>query len=110
MSGRSYRQLSSQSGAIPSYRMVVVSAWPASRIPSGPKAEGREVKDGERGVRPEKTQQKISGRLTSEDATQDRLDIRSYIDTARKHGQDVLTVLHRLMLGDPWTPPAPAGS
>ncbi|HTQ89188.1 MAG TPA: IS66 family transposase, partial [Streptosporangiaceae bacterium] len=64
----------------------------------------------ERGVRPEKTQQKISGRLTSEDATQDRLDIRSYIDTARKHGQDVLTVLHRLMLGDPWTPPAPAGS
>ncbi len=62
----------------------------------------------ERGVRPEKTQQKISGRLTSEDATQDRLDIRSYIDTARKHGQDVLTVLHRLMTGDPWTPPAPA--
>ena len=64
----------------------------------------------ERGVRPEKTQQKISGRLTSEDATQHRLDIRSYIDTARKHGQDVLTVLHRLMLGDPWTPPAPACS
>ncbi|HXZ71646.1 MAG TPA: IS66 family transposase [Streptosporangiaceae bacterium] len=64
----------------------------------------------ERGVRPEKTQQKISGRLTSEDATQDRLDIRSYIDTARKHGQDVLTVLHRLMLGDPWAPPALACS
>ena len=41
----------------------------------------------ERGVRPLKTQQKISGRLTSEDVTQDRLDIRSYIDTARKHGQ-----------------------
>ena len=39
----------------------------------------------ERGVRPVKTQQKISGRLTSEDATQDRLDIRSYIDTASKH-------------------------
>ncbi len=35
----------------------------------------------ERGVRPLKTQQKVSGRLTSEDATQDRLDIRSYIDT-----------------------------
>ena len=39
----------------------------------------------ERGVRPAKTQQKISGRLTSEQTTQDRLDIRSYIDTARKH-------------------------
>ena len=40
----------------------------------------------ERGVRPLKTQQKISGRLTSNDVTQDRLDTRSYIDTARKHG------------------------
>jgi hypothetical protein len=45
----------------------------------------------ERDLRPTKTQQKISGRLTSEDVTQDRLDIRSYIDTARKHGADVIT-------------------
>jgi hypothetical protein len=64
----------------------------------------------ERGVRPLKTQQKISGRLTSEDVTQDRLDIRSYIDTARKHGHDVLTVLRSLMAGNPWRPPAPAAS
>ena len=62
----------------------------------------------ERGVRPQKTQQKISGRLTSEDATQDRLDIRSYIDTARKHGQDILTVLRSVFTGTPWRPPAPA--
>ena len=61
----------------------------------------------ERGVRPAKTQQKISGRLTSEQTTQDRLDIRSYIDTARKHGHDVLTVLHSLFTGNPWQPPAP---
>jgi transposase len=64
----------------------------------------------ERGVRPLKTQQKISGRLTSEDATQDRLDIRSYIDTARKHGHDTLTILRSLFTGAPWRPPAPAGS
>jgi hypothetical protein len=63
----------------------------------------------ERGVRPTKTQQKISGRLTSEDATQDRLDIRSYIDTARKHGNDALTVLRGLMTGNPWRP-APAAN
>jgi transposase len=63
----------------------------------------------ERGVRPVKTQQKISGRLTSEDATQDRLDIRSYIDTARKHGHDALTVLRSLMTGNPWRP-APAAN
>ncbi len=62
----------------------------------------------ERGVRPLKTQQKISGRLTSEDATQDRLDIRSYIDTARKHGQDVLTILRSLFTGTPWRPPGTA--
>ena len=52
--------------------------------------------------------QKISGRLTSEDATQDRLDIRSYIDTARKHGQDIMTVLRSIFAGNPWQPPAPA--
>ncbi len=64
----------------------------------------------ERGVRPLKTQQKISGRLTSDKATQDRLDIRSYIDTARKHGQDVLTVLRSVMTGTPWSPPIPAAA
>jgi transposase len=64
----------------------------------------------ERGVRPLKTQQKISGRLTSDDVTQDRLDIRSYIDTARKHGLGAMEVLHQLMLGTPWQPPARAFS
>ena len=58
----------------------------------------------ERGVRPLKTQQKISGRLTSADVTQDRLDIHSYIDTARKHGQDVMAVLRSVMTGAPWRP------
>ena len=64
----------------------------------------------ERGVRPLKTQQKISGRLASDDVTQDRLDIRSYIDTARKHGRNAMDVLHDLMLGRPWRPPAQAFS
>jgi hypothetical protein len=62
----------------------------------------------ERGVRPLKTQQKVSGRLASDDVTQDRLDIRSYIDTARKHGKNAMDVLHDLMLGRPWRPPAQA--
>ncbi len=61
----------------------------------------------ESGLRPNKTQQKASGRLTSDDTTQDRLDVRSYIDTARKHGCDVLDVLHALFTGNPWTPPVP---
>ena len=62
----------------------------------------------ERGVRPLKTQQKVSGRLASDNVTQDRLDIRSYIDTARKHGQNAMEALHELMLGTPWQPPAQA--
>ena len=64
----------------------------------------------ERGVRPLKTQQKISGRLASDDVTQDRLDTRSYIDTARKHGKNAMDVLCDLMLGTPWKPPAQAFS
>jgi len=64
----------------------------------------------ERGVRPIKTQQKISGRLTSEDVTQDRLDIRSYTDTARKHGHNVMDVLRAAMTGTPWWPPGPAAA
>ena len=73
------------------------SIWPTNNI-------------SERGVRPLKTQQKISGRLASDDVTQDRLDIRSYIDTARKHGKNAMDVLHDLMLGRPWRPPALAFS
>ncbi len=62
----------------------------------------------ERGLRPLKTQQKISGRLTGEDVTQDRLDIRSYLDTARKHGINVMTALRSAASGTPWRPPLPA--
>jgi transposase len=62
----------------------------------------------ERGLRPVKTQQKISGRLTSEETTQDRLDIRGYIDTIRKHGADVLTGIRDALTGVAWRPPIPA--
>ena len=62
----------------------------------------------ERDLRPAKTQQKISGRLTSEDITQDRLDIRSYIDTARKCRVNVMTALRGALTGSPWKPPLPA--
>jgi transposase len=68
--------------------------WPANNI-------------SERGVRPLKTQQKISGRLTSEDVTQDRPGIRSYTDTARKHDRNVMDVLRAAMTGAPWRPPDP---
>ena len=62
----------------------------------------------ERDLRPTKTQQKISGRLTSEDVTEDRLNIRSYIDTARKQGINVMTALRQAITGNPWRPTLPA--
>lgn len=58
----------------------------------------------ERDLRPEKTQQKISGRLQSEDITRDRLAIRSYISTAAKHGIDIMNALRDAITGTPWIP------
>jgi hypothetical protein len=61
----------------------------------------------ERDVRPAKTQQKISGRLRSEQVTRDRYAIRGYISTAAKHGAHVLTAIHDALAGSPWMPPIP---
>jgi transposase len=60
----------------------------------------------ERDLRPDKTQQKISGRLTSDHATTNRLTIRSYLSTAVKHSINAMTALHDAITGNPWTPPA----
>ncbi len=54
----------------------------------------------ERDLRPFKTQQKISGRLTSAAATACRLQI------ARKHGVSALHALRLAFRGSPWMPPA----
>ncbi|MBO0878006.1 MAG: transposase [Pseudonocardia sp.] len=62
----------------------------------------------ERDLRPAKIQQKISGRLTSEQRTKDRYRIRGYLSTAAKHGRNIMDTLHEAILGRPWTPPNPA--
>jgi transposase len=59
----------------------------------------------ERGLRPSKAQQKISGRLRSETATRNRYAIRGYLDTARKHHADVMTAIRDALAGNPWMPP-----
>jgi len=64
----------------------------------------------ERGLRPEKTQQKISGRLTSVTTTRHRLTLRSYLSTAAKHNINMMTALRDAITGHPWTPPAAAFS
>ncbi|ABP54400.1 IS66 family transposase [Salinispora tropica] len=60
----------------------------------------------ERDLRPAKTQQKISGQLTSEKITEHRYAIRGYVSTVTKHGADVMTAIRDAILGRPWTPPA----
>lgn len=62
----------------------------------------------ERDLRPAKTQQKISGRLRSEQHTRHRYAIRGYLSTVIKHGLDVMTVLRDALLGKLWIPPDPA--
>ena len=64
----------------------------------------------ERDVRPAKVQQKISGRLRSEQAARHRYAIRGYISTAAKHGVSVFTALRDALTGNPWMPPIPATS
>ena len=61
----------------------------------------------ERDLRPAKVQQNISGRLTSEDRTQDRYTIRGYLSTAAKHHHNTIDALREAILGRPWMPPYP---
>jgi transposase len=61
----------------------------------------------ERDARPAKTQQKISGRLRSEQVARHRYAIRGYISTAAKHGTSVFTALRDALTGNPWMPPIP---
>lgn len=62
----------------------------------------------ERDLRPAKTQEKISGRIRSEESARNRYAIRGYLSTAAKHHADVLTVLRDAITGHPWMPPVPA--
>ncbi len=62
----------------------------------------------EQAIRMAKLQQKISGCWRTENGAERYLRIRSYISTARKHGQSPLAVLTSLNAGAAWLPaPAP---
>ncbi len=55
-----------------------------------------------------KLQQKISGGWRTEDGIKAFADVRSYIDTGRKHGQNPLSILTQLLTTGPWQVPSPA--
>jgi hypothetical protein len=71
----------------------------------------------EQDLRPAKTQQKISGRLRSEQTTRHRYAIRGYLSTAAKHGISIFPALRDALAGTPgchlspaWPEPAHAMS
>ncbi len=60
---------------------------------------------GERALRPVKTQLKISGCHQSETGASAWLAVRSYLDSARKHGISAFAAIHRAFTGNLWMPP-----
>jgi transposase len=60
---------------------------------------------GERALRPVKTQLKISGCHQSEHGANAWLTVRSYLDSARKHGLSAFEAIHRAFTGNLWMPP-----
>lgn len=60
---------------------------------------------GERALRPVKTQLKISGCHQSETGAKAWLGVRSYLDSARKHGLTAFEAIHRAFTGNLWMPP-----
>ena len=86
---------------------------PASRPAPGRRASLRlrlrcELRQQPRGasIRMIKLQQKISGCWRSREGAEAFLALRSYIQTARKQGQDILAVLQAAAEGRPWLPAA----
>jgi transposase len=59
----------------------------------------------ERDLRMAKLQQKISGCFRTFAGAKAFCAVRSYLQTARKHGLDAMEVLVRLFRGDLWLPP-----
>ncbi|MHB1535083.1 MAG: IS66 family transposase [Acidimicrobiales bacterium] len=64
----------------------------------------------ERALRMTKLHDKISGCFHSLAGAEAFADIRSYLQTADHHGENLLGVLHQLFTTGPWIPPRPAGA
>lgn len=61
----------------------------------------------ERSLRMVKLHDKISGCFHSLSGAEAFAAVRSYLQTAAKHGENLLGVLHQLFTTGPWVPPAP---
>jgi transposase len=62
----------------------------------------------ERDLRMLKVALKITGGHRNKDVAKGHLEIRSYVETGRKHGENRFALLERLVRGNPWMIPAQA--
>jgi hypothetical protein len=63
----------------------------------------------EQALRMVKLHDKISGCFYSLDGAHAFAAVRSYLQTAAKHGENLIAVLRQLFTDGPWLPPNPAG-
>jgi hypothetical protein len=70
-----------------------------------PGTTGQESVELREALRPVKTQLKISGCHQSADGATAWLAVRSYLDSARKHGLSAFGAIHRAFTGTLWMPP-----
>lgn len=63
--------------------------------------------EAERALRPSKLHRKISGSFRSLAGAERSANLRSYLDTTRKHGITAMDALTQLFAGRPWMPPTP---
>nr|WP_276615559.1 transposase [Nonomuraea basaltis] len=73
--------------------------------PNHAQSTARSNNTAERALRPIKTQVKISGCHQSETGAAAWLAVRSYLDSARKHGLNAFDAIRRAFTGHLWMPP-----